>query len=428
MASIVQNIQVVRSMRKDLRDPKLPSNILTSIESIHNCIKSGTDLNGWKKVDWRNNSSSNTGRSGGGGGNSYHSNQGGNKGGFFGNRQSAQSGGRDYNSSQQSGGRDYGSSHYAFGGRSKQGFSGRQPEPQISIPLTGNTSAVVTSSAPAAQQNTIVTPTTHVASDGFRSPPQKYVSKFKKSTDNVEDTILNTIILGKLNKFSEQNYDEIKEFITHIIDNGETVMIKCFMKLVFEKAASEEMFCPLYAKLLSQLSARYPILLTEMDNLYSQYMEIFEEVHETSAENYNEVCKRNVEKKYRRGYSQFLAELIKYDVIELDIFIKTVNKIIGQIENNSKNKELTKLNEEFADCLMKITKAIQTDADVEDDSSDSDSDDKPVENKMEKIRDVLKTETSNRIQPLTVRNPECVGMSNKARFTFLDIYEGIQRF
>jgi hypothetical protein len=431
MASIVQNIQVVRSMRKDLRDPKLPSNILTSIETIHNCIKSGTDLNGWKKVDWRN-GGSNAGRSGG-----YSSPQGasgGNKGGFFGNRQSAQqNNGRDYSSSHQSGGngggggRDYGSSHYAFGSRSKQGFSGRyQSEPQISIPLTGNTSAV------AQPSNVVVTPsvpaTATVSSDGFRAPPQKYVSKFKKSTDNVEDTILNTIILGKLNKFSEQNYDEIKEFITHIIDNGETVMIKCFMKLVFEKAASEEMFCPLYAKLLSQLSARYPILLTEMDNLYSQYMAIFEEVSETSAENYNEVCKRNVEKKYRRGYSQFLAELIKYDVIELGIFIKTVNTIIGQIEHNSKNKDLIKLNEEFADCLMKITKAIQTDAD-DDDSSDSDSDDcKPKETKIELIRNVLKTETSARIHPLTVRNPECVGMSNKARFTFLDIYEGIQRF
>lgn len=436
MASIVQNIQVVRSMRKDLRDPKLPINILNSIETIHNCIKSGTDLNGWKKVDWRN-GGGNSGRSGG-----YSSNpQGGNKGGFFGNRQQApsQSSGRDYGSSQSSGrdygssqssGRDYGSSHYAFGNRNKSGFSGRQSNEQVSIPLSGSTAApatVVTSSAPT---NTVITPaTTNVAPDGFRYPPQKYVSKFKKSNDNVEDTILNTIILGKLNKFSEQNYPEIKEFITHIIDSGQTDMIKCFMKLVFEKAASEEMFCPLYAKLLSELSIRYPVLLTEMDNLYSQYMEIFDEVSETTAENYNEVCKRNVEKKYRRGYSQFLAELIKHDVIETDLFIKTINKIIGQIENNSKTKESTKLNEEFADCLMKIMKAIQTGVETSDDDSDSDdSDDEDRENKIQKIRSILQSDTLKRIQPLTVRNTESIGLSSKARYTMLDIYEGIQRF
>jgi hypothetical protein len=33
-----------------------------------------------------------------------------------------------------------------------------------------------------------------------------------------------------------------------------------------------------------------------------------------------------------------------------------------------------------------------------------------------------------RIQPLSVRQPEMLGLSNKARFTFLDMYESIQRF
>jgi signal recognition particle GTPase len=203
------------------------------------------------------------------------------------------------------------------------------------------------------------------------------------------------------------------------------------MKLVFEKAASEEMFCPLYAKLLSELSIRYPVLLTEMDNLYSQYMEIFDEVSETTAENYNEVCKRNVEKKYRRGYSQFLAELIKHDVIETELFIKTINKIISQIENNSKTKESIKLNEEFADCLMKIMKAIQTGVETSDSSSDSDSDDSEDgdrENKIQKIRSILQSDTLKRVQPLTMRNTDNVGLSSKARYTMLDIYEGIQRF
>jgi signal recognition particle GTPase len=196
------------------------------------------------------------------------------------------------------------------------------------------------------------------------------------------------------------------------------------MKLVFEKAASEEMFCPLYAKLLSELSARYPVLLTEMANLYSEYMEIFEEVVETSAENYNEVCKRNVEKKYRRGYSQFLAELIKHDVIDTETFMKTVTKIISQIEGNIKKKEATKLTEEYADCLQKIMKAIQTD----EDSYDDDSDDEDKEKKVEAIRQTLKGDTSSRIYPLTARNTDNTGLSNKARFTLLDIYEAIQKF
>ena len=53
MATILQDIQTVRSLRKSVRDPKVPPNILKAIENIHHCIKSGTDLNGWKKVEWR---------------------------------------------------------------------------------------------------------------------------------------------------------------------------------------------------------------------------------------------------------------------------------------------------------------------------------------------------------------------------------------
>jgi predicted house-cleaning noncanonical NTP pyrophosphatase (MazG superfamily) len=201
---------------------------------------------------------------------------------------------------------------------------------------------------------------------------------------------------------------------------------------VFEKAASEEVFCPLYAKLLSELSAKYSVLLTEMTNLYSEYMEIFEEVVETSAENYNEVCKRNVEKKYRRGYSQFLAELIKHDIINNDIFMKTIIKIISKLEENIQDINAIKLNEEYADCLMKIMKAIQADIKVEESdgysiSNDSEEDDNKA-TMILNIRNTLKGETSARIHPLTIRNTNNVGLSNKARFTLLDIYEGIHKF
>jgi hypothetical protein len=415
MAAIVQDIQTIRSLRKDCREIKLSPSILSAITTIHTCIKSGTDLNGWKKVDWRGGGGRPDQRQGG--------NSGGGAGGGYNRGGDGARGGRGEVNSFFNGARQSQDGHYAFGGRPRTGFSGRTAnEAPQSIPLTSGNSPVAvppqSSSAPQAAASA------SVSADGFRSPPLKYVSKFKKSSDNVEDTILNTILLGKLNKFSEQNYHEIKEFITHIIDNGQTDMIKCFMKLVFEKAASEEMFCPLYAKLLSELSAQYPVLLTEMANLYSVYMAIFEEV-ETNAENYNEVCKRNVEKKYRRGYSQFLAELIKHDVIDTEVFIKTINKIITQVENNLTKKESSKIIEEYADCLNKIMRAIQEDTDddnMSDDSSES------AKEKVEAIRTLLKGEMSSRIQPLSARLPENVGLSNKARFTFLDIYEGIQKF
>lgn len=387
MTSIIQDIQYIRSLKSDIREVKVPSSTLKSIGIIHDCIKGGTDTGGWKKVDWRggsskpNNSSHRTGYSSySGNNNNYNYNHRGN----YRDRD-------DKNTNQ--------TSHNAFGSKNKQCNTG------------------------CGESTTTDTWETHkdsVNSDGFRPAHPKYVSKFKKNTENVDDTILNTILLGKLNKFSELNYDEIKEFITHIIDSGQTDMIKCFMKLVFEKAASEEMFCPLYAKLLSELSSKYPVLLTEMATLYTEYMEIFDDVHETGTDNYNEVCKRNVEKKYRRGYSQFLAELIKYEVININTFMKTVNKILSQVELKSKSADAIKLNEEYADCLMKIMKAIQK-SDATDETYNDDS-------MIIVIRQSLKGDTLERIKVLGVRNPVNNGISNKSRFTFLDIYEGILKF
>jgi len=382
MTSAVQDIQTVLSLRKTIREPTVPSNILSLIESIHHSISSSAEQNGWKTVDWRGN-----------GGNRSKPNTTVHHGTYSANRTSY---GRE--------------SHSSFGHRART-----QPEMVPSIPLTPAKQVSESSHEPRRT-------TWHESSDGFRHPPQKYVSKFKKSSEKVEDTILNTILLGKLNKFSQPNYNEIKEFITHIIDNGQTEMIKCFMKLVFEKAASEEVFCPLYAKLLSELSIQYPVLLTEMANLYTQYMEIFDEVEESSSTSYNEMCKRNVEKKYRRGYSQFLAELIKHDVIDADTFMKSIDKIIGQVELKRTDKDSIKLNEEFADCLMKIMKAIYNDMAALDSDEEDDS-----QQKIRVIRGNLKTDIAVRIHPLTIRDPDAVGLSNKARFTFLDIYEGIQK-
>ena len=405
MASIYQDIQTVRSLRKDIRDPKLSPLATKAIETIHQCIASSSEHQGWKKVEWRggNNASSRPPQNYQG---SYSKNQ------AYSNRPNQ---------------RSADSSSYSFHNRTRNALlAGQQTSHTPHVPHSPHAQHAQHSQHSQPPRSGAVQDTQEPSenhrrvqdgADGFRTPNQKYISKFKKTTDKVEDTILNTILLGKLNKFSEPNYNEIKEFITHIIDSGQTDMMKCFMTIVFEKAASEEIFCPLYARLLSELSTQYPILLSEMSNLFSKYMKIFEEIVDTDSDNYDELCKRNVEKKYRRGYSQFLAELIKYNTIDTETFIKTLLTIITQIESNASNTESIKLNEEFADCLMKVMKAIRINvADMEND------------HRIYQIRSILKQDIMSRIQPLSVKRTDCVGISNKARFTFLDIYESIQQF
>jgi hypothetical protein len=193
-------------------------------------------------------------------------------------------------------------------------------------------------------------------------PPVRYQSKFKNSSQPVEEKILNNIILSKLNKFSNSTYADIRDFLYQILGSGEADLaefIRDFMRLVFRKAASEDVFCPLYAKLLTEISNKYQVILEEMKRLSDNYLEIFDEIEQNDGENYEEFVQRTREKKYRLGYSQFLAELTRQEILPLEILVATFTKLVSLIKHHGKNPEKKALLEEYADCLLKMTKVFK---------------------------------------------------------------------
>ncbi len=187
--------------------------------------------------------------------------------------------------------------------------------------------------------------------------PARYVSRFKATT-SIDDAILGTI-RGKLNRFGPANYTEIYEFLCQILDSGQTDFLKDFMKLVFEKATTQDALCGDYVRLLSELSAKYDVLRTELIERYKAYSNIFADIGDTTAADYDAYLEANAEKKYRLGYSQFLAEMLKYTVIDSELFVSTLQTIIDTIpkllELNGKGPFV----EEYTDCLMRILQAIQ---------------------------------------------------------------------
>jgi hypothetical protein len=191
-------------------------------------------------------------------------------------------------------------------------------------------------------------------------PHQKYVSRFRNNDTPVEETILNQVILNKLNKFSEVNYEEVKQFLKQILDSDDTSFLKEFMNLVFRKAASEPVFCPLYARLICELSSGYSSLQKEFETLYKDYLRIFEDIDESKCPDYETFLKRNVEKQYRLGYSQFLAELISKGVLQTDELILLFSKILEQISKVSReSKEKISTVDEYVQCILRMTKALK---------------------------------------------------------------------
>ena len=274
----------------------------------------------------------------------------------------------------------------------------QQQHPIVSVagvPTTPNGSPAVPLVSPSAATNTLEPPAP--------VPPQRtttrYVSKFTNSSMPTEKTIVNTLIRGKLNKFTSDNYDDIKEFLMVILETGDEDpnFLHDFMKLIFTKAAEEELYCPLYAQLLHDLSARFPYLIEEMTTLFKRFMAIFEEVSEKSIDNYTDLLERNKEKRYRTGYSQFIVELYNHGIIDQVSFKDTVSLIVNELRILTDTDEKINIVEEYVGCLNKIMTGLKG-----------------------RVPPEIKEKVST-LSDLTVKGLVKPSMSSKVRFALMDV-------
>ncbi len=238
------------------------------------------------------------------------------------------------------------------------------------------------------------------------SEPPKFRTA-RPQTKGTEDAILNNVILGKLNKFSEANFDDCREFLQQILDGDQKDFLRAFMKLVFEKAAMENTFCPLYAKLLGSLVDKYPVILEEMNTLHSKYMEIFSNIAEKT-DDYDKFVEENKKKAYRLGYSQFLGELIKFDILPRDMLFGIVRNILDNVRGIECEEGHGDLVEEYTDCLIKLIKAF-------------------AERGMTPLRADLNEEFGTIIESFSKKRPETKSIPAKARFGFMDCLDILRK-
>lgn len=208
--------------------------------------------------------------------------------------------------------------------------------------MTPNSSNSPLASTPA----TPTAPVTGTGSPNAATPvPMRYVSKFHNGSKKGDDEILNTIILNKLNIFSVKTYDDVKQFLFQILGSDQREFVREFTWLVFRKAAAEDKFCGLFAKLLSEIKKEYPVILEEMRNLHTTYLDIWKVKDTPDAK---------VDKRCRLGYSQFLAELTALEVLEPETMKATMEMLkvcIVECLSDAAYKETV---EEYMDCLRQL--------------------------------------------------------------------------
>uniref|UniRef100_A0A6C0DH17 MIF4G domain-containing protein n=1 Tax=viral metagenome TaxID=1070528 RepID=A0A6C0DH17_9ZZZZ len=359
--SIIETLEAITSCRKSFGPPS--TEVLHNVERIREMMtRDGGDNQGWRRIpisnDWRR-------------------------------------GGGRYNNSSSSSSSSSSSNNY------------RQYRPANTT--TASSSSATSTSTTATSTSATATTTTTTTAPPVHTAPYKYVSKFKSAEKDIDPVLL--IIQDKLNRFSVTNYNEIHDFLCQIMDSGRTEFLKSFMKLVFDKATMEEVFCPTYVKLLSELSSKYAVLTTEMINRYKEYISIFSDVSESPvASDSKTVIETTTVKKYRLGYSQFLAEMIKYNILDAELFLTTIQTIVETLPKVATSSDSRKLFEEYANCLMRILKGIQGQT-------------TPL---AMALKSALKERYSLLLDPLTKKNPDLPSLSDRGRFTIMDILDKIK--
>lgn len=246
-----------------------------------------------------------------------------------------------------------------------------------------------------------------------RLPPVRYQSRFKNSAADIEEKILNRIIRLKLNKFGQSTYNEIREFLFQILgdDKNEKVgeFVRDFMMMVFSKAAAEEIYCPLYAQLLSEIGKKYTIIFVEMEILLRNYMEIFEDIDSTKVSNTKESYeKETLEKKYRHGYSQFLAELTALEILPAESLTMIFKTLFELIDKYGRIDEKRALIEEYVDCMLRMSRVLKS----------------PSSHFFATIRKKIFSENRELLDTLIhLRDQTYPSLSSKSRFLLMDIHD-----
>jgi hypothetical protein len=229
--------------------------------------------------------------------------------------------------------------------------------------------------------------------NAWNASTSRYVSKFHNGAKAGDDKILRTIILNKLNVFSVKTYDDVKQFLFQILGSDQKEFIREFTWMVFRKAAAENKFCGLYAKLLSEIKREYPVILEEMKKLHHTYLDIWK---------ITETPDLQVDKRYRLGYSQFLAELTALGVLDLDSMKLTLETLKACIMECISIHGQTETIDEYMNCLKQLCNSKTPG---------------PVRSM---IKELLVADLSNWIETPSNNVP---GLSSRSRFACMDILD-----
>jgi hypothetical protein len=218
----------------------------------------------------------------------------------------------------------------------------------------------------------------------------------------------------ELNKLSDENYSVIKSKILDLMSELMTADYKQeeknkVVEIIFDIASNNKFYSKMYAELYKDLSYFYSCLTNVLDIQVNSYKDLFKDIETCNAdEDYEKYCRNNKLNESRKAMTTFIVNLFKIDIIQPEVVYDMI-EFLKEITRNSLNNETKKA----AICEI-------------------------AENLF-----ILITETKNKIKELSNDNYEEIyefvkdmkllkakdklGLSNKAVFKYMDIYDNLNK-
>ena len=208
-----------------------------------------------------------------------------------------------------------------------------------------------------ANSTATVTPTTSIVQAPVNTIVQAPVMAFSSAAVRTgvssRDRVLQRL-KGKINRMGFNTYTATKESLREMLDGDEIEYLDEILAYIFQKAATESIYCALFAKLLHELSGEFPHFRIAMRKRFADYTAIFSEgvgTAEHDSEEYKRWLDLQEHKKFRRGYSQFVSELVKLGEADTEAFAKLLQESVRVLEASATNADKVHLCEEYSDCL-----------------------------------------------------------------------------
>ena len=231
------------------------------------------------------------------------------------------------------------------------------------------------------------------------------IAPLKKTEMNVNEGIDKTIseLRSLLNKLTNVNYEKItpkiQEKVQLIIDTNDETHINKICNFIFDTASSNKFYSDIYATLYGIMISEYNILKNILDNNINTYLELFENIELVDPnEDYDRFCKVNVINEKRKATSLFITNLMNNDTIDVDIVLNMLSKLHTLLEQNIDNDNKKVVEEIIENIYLVVTSGM-----------------KKIKDKLGNFEDNLNTMSGK------------PGLSNKARFKYMDLIDSIKQ-